>query len=399
MPRFSMRSVLAACLVLGAGAQAVAGGAFTVSQVGPLGNTPYSIIAYDLNGDHRLDLAVTNYYSGTVSLLYGTGAGTFTGRTDYAVGVNPGGVAAGDFNRDGRIDVATTDDYGHALSVLYGQAGGGVGARQDFTADYLCRNVVAADVDGDGRLDLVVPCTNSSAVSIYYGQDAPGIPFAPRLNFATAYNPRCVVVADFNRDGRLDIATTNRGSSGKQQISILYATSNGDYAPHVDFDSGVGDDVEPWGIVAGDFNHDGLLDLAVTNRTLNNVAVLFGLQAGGFGNRLLFPTGPSPTGLVAADFDGDGWLDLAVTDSGGTTVSLLRGLGDGTFAAHEDYVVGSSPFGLAAGDFNGDGKMDLAATYQGGVAILTNVTPEPASLALVALGALAALRRRAQCRK
>jgi|SRR5271156_1194727 len=135
----------------------------------------------------------------------------------------------------------------------------------------------------------------------------------------------------------------------------------------------------PTAIASGDFNGDGISDIAVTNSS-DNVSILLGTGGGTYAPQVTYPTGPGPLAIVTADFNGDGNLDLAVANENCTpnprgppdcssgTVSILLGNGDGTFQPHVDYpVFGQS---IVAADFNGDGKLDLAVASGGGVTVL-----------------------------
>jgi hypothetical protein len=130
----------------------------------------------------------------------------------------------------------------------------------------------------------------------------------------------------------------------------------------------------PFAIVAADFNGDGKLDLAVTDATENAVFVLLGNGDGTFQPPITIPVGNAPDAIVAGDFNNDGKLDLATANSGDNTVTLLLGNGDGTFtqAADSPFAVGKIPVGIVAADFNGDGKLDLAVSnnLDGTVSIL-----------------------------
>jgi hypothetical protein len=139
----------------------------------------------------------------------------------------------------------------------------------------------------------------------------------------------------------------------------------------------------PNSIATGDFNGDGVVDLAVANATDNTVSILLGKPDGTFAPQITYATGTGPLGIVAGDFNGDGNLDLAVTNAGcvpakfgprctGHAVSILLGNGDGTFQPHIDYATGLQPSAVAAGDFNGDGKLDLAVanTLDSSVSVL-----------------------------
>lgn len=128
--------------------------------------------------------------------------------------------------------------------------------------------------------------------------------------------------------------------------------------------------------VAGDFNNDGKVDLAVVNNITNQVSILLGDGTGGFTIPFAsFPVGKSPLGAAAGDFDGDGNLDLAVANFGNPNakppipgnLTILLGNGDGTFteAAGSPITVGTGPISIAVGDFNGNLKNDLAVANHG----------------------------------
>jgi hypothetical protein len=120
----------------------------------------------------------------------------------------------------------------------------------------------------------------------------------------------------------------------------------------------------PIGAIFADFNGDGRVDLATANRD-NTVSVILGQPKGAFAPAVSYPTGTSPYAFVVADLWKDKKMDLVTVnmpngiDSPGT-VSVLLGNGNGTFKPHVDYSVGNFPVGVVAEDFNDDGKIDLA---------------------------------------
>lgn len=115
----------------------------------------------------------------------------------------------------------------------------------------------------------------------------------------------------------------------------------------------------PTSVVAGDFNADGNVDVAVSNYD-GHVRILLGQSKSIFGITTSYAAGVHPWDLAAADIDGNGRLDLIVVDEAGNTVSVLPGNGNGTFGAPASYTTGMNPVSVAAADFNGDGKLDLA---------------------------------------
>jgi hypothetical protein len=190
---------------------------------------------------------------------------------------------------------------------------------------------------------------------------APGSPF-----LTGAQRPTSTAVADFNGDGKLDLAVSNYGSNN---ITVLLGNGLGGFTPAPGSPFAVG--AVPDGLVTGDFNRDGKPDLAVANESDDNVTVLLGDGAGGFtpAPGSPFSAGPVPIGLAVADFNGDGVPDLAVVDVRGNDVWILLGNGLGGFSftavPPDIFAVGSTPVSVRAGDFNGDGKEDLVNRESG----------------------------------
>ena len=208
-----------------------------------------------------------------------------------------------------------------------------------------------ADFNADGRPDLAVANFGSDDVSILLGL-GDGT-FADQVCYGAGNAPHCVAAADFNDDGHLDLAVANATSD---DVSILLGLGDGTFADQVRYAAG---DL-PQSVAAGDFNADGHLDLAVANFDSDDVSILPGLGNGTFAAQVRYGTGDSPRSVATGDFNGDGHLDLAVANGFSDDVSILLGLGDGTFAAQVAYAAGDSPRSVAARDFNGDGHLDLA---------------------------------------
>jgi hypothetical protein len=118
---------------------------------------------------------------------------------------------------------------------------------------------------------------------------------------------------------------------------------------------------QPERVVTGDFNGDGILDLAAVDSPNNKVLIFMGNGNGTFQNPYTYATGGAPSNLVVSDFNNDGKLDLATVNNSGNSVSILLGNGNGFFQSHVDFAVGTGPLWLVAGDFDKDGNMDLAA--------------------------------------
>jgi hypothetical protein len=127
-----------------------------------------------------------------------------------------------------------------------------------------------------------------------------------------------------------------------------------------DFRTGPPTGFIPTAVVAGDFNEDGHMDLAISNGGDNTVYVLLGNGDGTFRTpEVLYTRGESPVWITAADLQNNGHLDLAVADGDTDTVEIFLGKGDGTFQPGAQVSLSQTPTFLLAGDFNHDGNQDL----------------------------------------
>ncbi|MEH2462372.1 FG-GAP-like repeat-containing protein [Nostoc sp.] len=332
-----------------------------------VGSSPSSVTVGDFNADGKLDLAVANYSSNTVSVLLGNGTGGFANATNFTVGNNLNSVTVGDFNGDSKLDLAVANlNYYGTVSVLLGNGTGGFNTATDFSVGKGSRSVIVADFNNDGKLDLAISNFYDSTVSVLLGNGTGG--FANATNFAVGAGPFSVAVGDFNGDGKLDLATPNFYTSST--VSVLLGNGTGGFANATNFSVGN----YPKSVSVGDFNGDGKLDLAVANG--NTVSVLLGNGIGGFGTATDFTVGGGINSVTVGDFNGDGKLDLAVAN--GSTVSVLVGNGTGGFGTATDFSVGSNSSSVTVADFNIDGKLDLAVTNQGSntVSVLLNTTPK-----------------------
>jgi hypothetical protein len=218
-------------------------------------------------------------------------------------------------------------------------------------------DVAAGDFNGDGIPDLVV-ANEAQGASLAVGSvgillgNGDGT-FQPQVNYATGVGSIGVTVGDFNGDGKLDVAVTNRNDG---TVSVLLGKGDGTFQPQVSY--AVGD--QPLAITVGDFNGDGKPDLAVANWNEDTVSILLGNGDGTFQTATRLVVGSQPMSIAVGDVNGDGKLDVLVGNVGSGTVSVLLGNGDGTFQTQKTVPVAAEPIGIAVGDFNGDGKLDIA---------------------------------------
>ena len=305
----------------------------------PTGSLPYSVAIGDLDGDGTPDLAVANRNSNTVSVLLnttppGSTAPSFAPRVDFATGMDPFSVAIGDLDGDGKLDLAVANERSGTVSVLrntraVGSTTPSFAATVDFMTGDSPLSVAIGDLDGDGKLDLVVADYNLNTVSILHNLTATGATtpsFATKVDFMTGSNPYSVAIGDVNSDGKPDIAVSN---SNANSVSVLLNTATTgsmtpSFAAKVDFTTGSTSVF----IAIGDLDGDGSPDLAIGNVNSNTVSVLINTTLPGsttpsFGAKVDVTTGSSPHSLAIGDLNGDGKPDLAVATPGSSTVSVL----------------------------------------------------------------------------
>ncbi len=240
----------------------------------------------------------------------------------------------------------------YLLAFAAGASAQGVGfAQTDYPVGSGPASVITADFNGDGRQDLAVANSGSNNVSILLG-NGDGT-FAAKTDFPCGLKPMWVTAGDFNADSKLDLITANFDSS---TVSILLGNGDGTFAAASSFTVGNG----PVSAAVGDFNGDGRLDLAAANQNADTISVLLGNGDGTFAAKVDFVTGAQPSWLILADFSGDTRLDLASANTGSNTVSVLLGNGDGTFGAKADFATGTFPRAVVAADLRKLLRFDLA---------------------------------------
>jgi hypothetical protein len=336
------------------------------------------LIVTDFDKDGKLDLVVWSY------VLLGHGDGTFGAPIDFSEGdENPSshGLAVADANGDGIADIIYASRFSPALVYPGGGSNGvwdGTFGARILSASSFAGGALALDVNGDGVTDLVGYgdyAMNVAAAEVMLGH-GDGT-FAPAAYYLTGnVNSDSTLAADLNRDGLPDLVV------GGDRVAVLLARPDGGIgASNFALPTTLGSTLGAGGFVIADFNGDGRLDLAMAvpgkvvgegPPTPGSLEVWLqngdgGVGDGSFAAPTTYAIGKVPRDLVASDFNGDGITDLALALVRSGYVGLLLGnghdhVGDGTFAAEQQVAVASGVGGLQVADFDGDGALDLAVS-------------------------------------
>ncbi len=341
-------------------------GTFPDGQLFTTSAVPQYLVEGDFNGDHKPDIAELNSTTG-LTIYLNSGKTTQLFSPLEAIPFYSGPLVAGDFNNDGRLDLVV-------LNSLSGETllGNGDGTffyqPPSFNIGNDAYAVVAADMNGDGKLDLV---TDNPDVLLGNGD---GTFRSPNNNNNFCYTPAGVAVADFNRDGKPDVLSLCSG------YLILYLG-------HGDGTLGSGtyvNSVYSQSFTVADVNRDGIPDIVFTpniyyySPASTEVSVLIGRGDGTFQAGASVPVPTNGTGeVITGEFNGDGIVDLAVLDTSDSVFTIIPGKGDGTFRTPQSYGTASYPTCMVAAAFHSPSNPamdDLAFCSTPGIALDLNTT-------------------------
>ena len=333
---------------------------FVNSSTPPTGTNPYAVAVADFNGDGIMDMAVVNNGNNSLSILLGVGDGTFTAAASPATGALPYAIAVADFNGDGIPDLAVANAFDGTVTILQGKGDGTFTVETPLNVGTGSNPValVAADFNNDGNVDLAVTDTGNNTLAIFLGNG--NSTFTAAASPATGTLPWAIATGDFNNDGIADLVVINATSS---TLTVLQGVGDGTFTAKTPVVLASGSN--PISIAVADFNADGKADLVIANFqtgviTPSTLAILLGNGDGTFTAAASPATGVNPNSVAIGDFNEDGVPDIAVANFGDNTVSVLFGTGTGTFTAGGSLAAGNNPYAVASGVFHADGSFSPA---------------------------------------
>ena len=380
---------LSLCGLLSATSTAQTPAVFHPAEQLAAGGSPWRTAVGDVDGNGTPDLVVAR--AGSVSVLLNSepvlltvATAAFEGpTTTLAAGIDPMSIAIGKLNGDAFGDLVTMNLDG-TVSVLIGTGTGSFGTPTTLQPAFGNATIAMAlaDLNGDSFSDLVTltDSMNAAWVQLATGTGGFGTPGGYFTSPAAALS---VVIEDVNGDSRPDIVTANNA----QSVSVLLGTGTGSFASPNTYAVGTAPN-SPYTHAIGDLNNDGLPDLVVPvwGGPDASVSVLLGTGAGAFGAWTItsFP-GIDPSYVALGDLNRDGRSDLVLGSDTMGTVSVALSTGTGTFGAPS--TVGETYAPVTVADLNVDSKLDLVtANGSSHVSVLLNANADTAGIPWTYLG-------------
>ncbi|MGA2243795.1 MAG: immunoglobulin domain-containing protein [Verrucomicrobiota bacterium] len=386
---------------------------------------PYEAAIADLNGDGKPDLAVAESDSGTVTIFQNAGgvlsSNTFPSSFDLPCGIATAAIVAVDLDGDGRIDLAAGSVQSETFSVFQNVSTGGLlssnsfGPRVDFATGCWTHTLAIADFNGDGKPDIAVVGELPSTMSVFENVSTPGTfttaSLAPPVNFSTGWNAWGVAAGDLVGDGRPDIVFCNDYDATIQIYQNIVPSGTPSVAPPVitgiipnlaapgsnvaisgnNFSANAASNIVFFGsvrAVVSSASPTRLVATVPTGAVFAPVTVSVGgltaysgpafeptfagsssnITVSSFAPAFILPAGAEPGATVVGDLDGDGKPDLVICNDQDGTISIYRNLGTGStlsgasFAAPVILPLAGALGRVTLADLDGDGRLDILAT-------------------------------------
>lgn len=338
---------------------------------------PKTIVLGDVDKDGDDDLVTANNDGKSVAVMLNLRNGNIRTPDLWTARREPSALALADFNEDGSLDMIVANNTGDtSIEVFRGKGNGDFQAPVVSGAIGLDLNDLVVDKFVGNAWSLALLRGGDRKLSVY-PLKSDGTLETP-ADYESSAGAYAMVAADFNGDGRKDLAVTHESACGTssttscQSVGVLLGKSDGTFQPPVYTSTGG----SPRGLVAAQLDTDTSMDLIVADASRNQVLVLRGQGNGRFYDAVAYPTVKAPSRVVLADVNRDFVQDILVTSATGNQVGLLLGQSGGTFSSHVALTAWPQDVGLqglSASDFDGDNVVDLAVLTRNGIQMLWGI--------------------------
>ncbi|CAF0975299.1 unnamed protein product [Rotaria sp. Silwood1] len=327
---------------------------------------PRNIAIGDLNNDGQLDLIFADPYSASIDILCGYENGAFGNITMYSTGAGscPWSVALADLNNDTFLDIVVVNQWYFSIGIIPGYGNGTFGAQDMFSTGFgsLSSSIVLGDFNNDNQLDIAVSNTGTNDIHVFLISFNPDFTKKTSILTGSRPHPFSLVIGDFNKNNRTDIAVTN---AGIDNVQIFLDYEKETFMNKFVYPTGFGS--RPQYITTANINNDNHLDIVVANYWMDNINIFFGIDNGTFDEPTVHSTGLKslPSSVTVGDFQKDGWMDMVVANDGTDSIGIFLGFDYPTFTSDSILLNALTvvPFYIVAADFDNDNQLDIAVSY------------------------------------
>jgi outer membrane protein OmpA-like peptidoglycan-associated protein len=327
----------------------ISGSVFLPSSPLAAGSETWALAAADFNGDSLPDIASASRPDGKLYLHFNRGGGNFAAAAPLSLRPNLRALCAADFDGNGSTDLALSSQTGDLL-LLRNDGRGNFSLRQSFDFPAMFQDLQAGDLDGDGDADLLLAAVDKGQVWSFLN-DGQGR-FARGPSYASGREPRSLLLGDFDRDGFCDFAC----GCDDGRLYLYWNDRRGGFGR-----SDLRSALAGWSLASGDFNGDGLPDLAAASYLDVGLCIHLGARGRQFQREQARLSGDHNFALAAADFDLDGDLDLLTCSANDDALHFHLNDGKGQFSDGIKIKSGDWNAALGVADFDQDGDPDIVS--------------------------------------